>query len=159
MTDPQEDQNAHIVPGPDDGKLSESKTITVSLSRIRRLIESAQPAEASSLGENQREIILIVRGVVERLLLAEHTPLVLGRTDLAAKFHPDVDMTPYGAEERGVSRAHARIHLEGRKLYVTDLGSTNGTYLAGKRLTPNQPELLGKGDEFLLGRLPIQVMF
>jgi pSer/pThr/pTyr-binding forkhead associated (FHA) protein len=107
----------------------------------------------------QQEVILVIRGMIERLFLADNLAVILGRIDVGARSRPDVDLTPYGALDRGVSRAHARLHMEGKKLYVTDLGSTNGTFVAGKRLDPNQPEVIRKGDELLLGRLTIQVLF
>ena len=160
MTDSQPEDEIQILPDREDRRRNQSETaILTPSSRLRRALAQGAQGEGTSLGENQREIFLIIRGMVERLLVSENTPVVLGRADLAARFHPDVDMTPYGAEERGVSRAHARLHLSGRKLYVTDLASTNGTFLSGKRLSPNKPELLRKGDEILLGRLPVQVLF
>lgn len=128
-------------------------------SRWRRPLAEGSPNATSSLGSDQREVIMVIRGMVERIFLSERLSVVIGRTDLGARSRPDIDLTPYGALDRGVSRAHARLHLEDNKLYITDLGSTNGTFLAGKRLTPNQPEAIRKGDELLLGRLAVQVLF
>jgi hypothetical protein len=108
---------------------------------------------------DQRELLLVIRGIVERLVLPRDLSITLGRTDMHTRFRPDVDLTPYGALDRGVSREHARLHTENDQLYVTDLGSTNGTFLAGERLQPNTPTLLRKGAELMLGRLAIQVMF
>jgi hypothetical protein len=108
---------------------------------------------------DKREIILVIRGMVERRVMQENKPIVLGRADMKSRFLPDVDLTPYGALDRGVSREHATLQLDGDSLYVTDLDSTNGTILAGKRLTPHVKTILRKGDELLLGRLPVQVLF
>jgi DNA-binding NtrC family response regulator len=58
--------------------------------------------------------------------------------------------------ERGVSREHAVIHAGGR-LAVEDLGSTNGTILRGKPLTPHAPESLRPGDSFTLGGILMSV--
>jgi pSer/pThr/pTyr-binding forkhead associated (FHA) protein len=41
---------------------------------------------------------------------------------------------------------------------ITDLGSSNGTYHAGKRIPPNVPYVLGHGDIVFLGKLRIQVL-
>ncbi len=123
----------------------------------RRANQSKQAHGTVSFG--QRELILVIRGMVERLVLPDDLSIVLGRSDLQTRYHPDVDLTPYGALDRGVSRGHARIHAEDDRLYVTDLGSTNGTFLGGKRLDAHTPTLIGKGDELLLGRLAIQVLF
>lgn len=49
----------------------------------------------------------------------------------------------------GVSRHHARITLSGGDATVEDLGSKNGTYLRGDRLTT--PSRLADGDQIRLG--------
>lgn len=128
--------------------------------QVRRALQQHATTEhqTASLGEN-REIILVIRGMVERLILPDDKRIILGRTDVKSRFLPDVDLTPYGALDRGVSREHASLHLQGDRLFVTDLNSTNGTYLAGKKLDPHTPSVLRKGDELLLGRLPVQVLF
>jgi len=92
-------------------------------------------------------------------MISEDHPFVLGRADIGSRFHPDIDLTPYGALDRGVSRSHAILHLAGDNLLVADQNSTNGTFLRGDRLTPNEPVMLQNGDELLLGRLAIQVLF
>ncbi|MBX7219803.1 MAG: FHA domain-containing protein [Blastocatellia bacterium] len=56
-----------------------------------------------------------------------------------------------------ISRQHARIRIgltpDGTKQYLlSDLGSTNGTFLNGKRLDPNQEMLLSDGDTFDIGQ-------
>lgn len=107
----------------------------------------------------QREAILLIRGMVERLVLKEKTPITLGRTDIKSRTIPDVDLTPYGALDRGVSREHATLHIEGDRIFVTDLGSTNGTFLNGLRLRAHTPTAIRKGDELMLGRLAVQVLF
>jgi hypothetical protein len=40
---------------------------------------------------------------------------------------PDFDLTPYRADEKGVSRRHAVIRPSRNRLYLIDLQSTNGT--------------------------------
>jgi predicted component of type VI protein secretion system len=49
--------------------------------------------------------------------------------------------------------------LQDDRLYITDLCSDNGTYVAGERLVPDKPHKLRHGDEVILGCLPIQVLF
>ncbi|MCL4254089.1 MAG: FHA domain-containing protein [Anaerolineae bacterium] len=110
------------------------------------------------LGE-ESEIIFVIRGIVERVVIPKSGNITLGRSDPRTRTRVDLDLTPYGALDRGVSREHVRMHIEDGKLYVTDLGSTNGTFLANVRLEANTPTALRKGDELLLGRLPIQVLF
>jgi len=50
------------------------------------------------------------------------------------------------------SRFHAEIHIAGEELEVIDLGSTNGTFINGKRLPPHQPQRLAPGDEIVFGK-------
>jgi pSer/pThr/pTyr-binding forkhead associated (FHA) protein len=41
---------------------------------------------------------------------------------------------------------------------VMDLGSSNGTYLNGRRINPHVEESLSHGDIVALGKLKIQVL-
>ena len=50
-----------------------------------------------------------------------------------------------------VSRRHAELRMSERGLMLTDLGSANGTYIAGNRLLPQQPQLLTYGTKFAIG--------
>ena len=47
---------------------------------------------------------------------------------------------------RGISRIHSRISREEDCYYLTDLNSTNGTYLNGGRLEVNEKARLRPGD-------------
>lgn len=60
----------------------------------------------------------------------------------------DADLQIEGA---GVSRVHARIQLEGRRLMLTDLGSTNKTRVDGKVLVANQPVPVMSRSRITLG--------
>jgi DNA-binding winged helix-turn-helix (wHTH) protein len=53
----------------------------------------------------------------------------------------------------GVSRHHARIRLEDATAAVEDLGSKNGTYVRGERVTAPTP--LADGDQIRLGSIVI----
>lgn len=48
-----------------------------------------------------------------------------------------------------VSRRHARLFMEGDNVFVEDLGSTNGTFLNGERIS--SPQQLRAGDVITLG--------
>lgn len=49
-----------------------------------------------------------------------------------------------------VSGLHCRVEITGGRLMVTDLGSTNGTFVNGTRLAPNQPVSVPNGGEIRL---------
>lgn len=125
---------------------------------INNQMQGTMPEGTASLG-NTTELILVIRGMIERVLLTSDVKYKLGRFDIGTKGLDEIDLTPYGALDRGVSRVHAEIFVEDSKLYIIDLDSTNGTYMAGARLRPHEPILLRKGDELILGRLPMQIMF
>lgn len=51
----------------------------------------------------------------------------------------------------GVSKAHCRIDVGAAGVTVTDIGSSNGTFLKGERLIVNRPYPLNAGDTIMLG--------
>ena len=85
--------------------------------------------------------------------------LVLGRADVPSGNIPDLDLNPYDAAEKGVSRRHATITRRENSLNVMDLGGPNGTFLNGQRLIGTQPRLLRDGDELRLGHLVLRISF
>jgi len=91
---------------------------------------------------------------VEFLLNKE---ISLGRLDAASATFPDIDLTPDGGLEKGVSRRHAKITRKGDELFLEDLGSVNGTFLNGKRLTPYLPHALNDKDEIRLSRITMRI--
>jgi pSer/pThr/pTyr-binding forkhead associated (FHA) protein len=65
----------------------------------------------------------------------------------------DIDLSPQGAYQSGVSRRHAVIRRREGVLYVEDLKSTNGTRINGAQLTPEREYRLRDGDEVEFGRV------
>jgi hypothetical protein len=65
---------------------------------------------------------------------------------------PDSDLV---LEDAGCSGRHARIHREGDRWVVEDLGSTNGTWLNDQRL--EGPRVLRDGDRLQLGGQVLRV--
>lgn len=54
------------------------------------------------------------------------------------------------------SRQHAFINRKGRKFYLTDNNSTNGTYINKARIQPNQPYELFNQDEIKIGGVSLK---
>lgn len=125
---------------------------------LRRMMNRSSQGGTAHLKEG-REVLLVIRGMVERIIMVEGKAYKLGRFELSTRKEDEIDLSPYGALDRGVSRVHAELILHEGQIYIKDLMSTNGTYLAGQRLKPNEATLLRKGDELLIGRLPVQVLF
>lgn len=86
------------------------------------------------------------------LQLQRYTPTMIGRKkgDRPSDF---LDLTPYGAGNRGVSRVHARIYLEDDHLFVEDMNSRNGTFVNNEPVNPFKTKLIGHGDRLRLGNL------
>ena len=51
------------------------------------------------------------------------------------------------SDNNSVSRTHAKIRVRAGRCYISDLGSTNCTYVNGTKLTPNQEVILSAGDK------------
>ena len=83
---------------------------------------------------------------------------ILGRGDDDQKLSPDIDLTPYGALDFGVSRLHLSIRRDADHVMIGDLESSNGTFLNGRRLKPNTDEILHHGDFLMVGKLRIQIL-
>ena len=62
------------------------------------------------------------------------------------------DKTHHTIEDSTVSRFHARIDREEEELWLTDLNSTNGTFLNGIRLMPFGRMRVNKGDSIVISR-------
>lgn len=59
-------------------------------------------------------------------------------------------------EEVSVSRHHARLSVEGGRLTVEDLGSANGTFVAGERIVANVANVVPLGQTVRLGDVEIR---
>lgn len=55
-----------------------------------------------------------------------------------------------------VSQLHARVYLQENQPWVEDLGSTNGSYLNGRRISTPSP--IRKGDSVQIGSTVMEVM-
>ncbi len=55
-----------------------------------------------------------------------------------------------------VSDKHARINCREGQFFLQDLGSTNGTFLKGVRLSKDEKVMLSQGAKFKIGRLTIK---
>lgn len=74
-------------------------------------------------------------------------PVVLTQVETSVGRLPGNDIVL--ADDTFVSHWHARIAQQGDQFFVIDLGSSNGTYVNGQRVS--QPMLLEPGDEILFG--------
>jgi hypothetical protein len=104
-------------------------------------------------------VAMFINDHEEPMILDISNQAVLGRYTPNSTTQPRVDLTPYGAFERGVSRMHLVIRRGESGLSVEDLGSSNGSWLNSTRLQPYVPAPLKSGDRLRLSQIEIEVYF
>ncbi len=104
-----------------------------------------------------RLILLVLGDSTSTIGLDVRQMLVIGRGDPGEDEKPDLDLARHRALEHGISRQHAALIPTHDALYVTDLDSTNGTWLNGEFLQPGDRYPLKAGDEIELGLLRLVV--
>lgn len=102
--------------------------------------------QRGSLGSGERaskRVLLILNGEDSiAVTLPERPQITIGRGS-------DVDVR---IDEPSLSRRHARLSFDAH-VTIEDLGSSNGTFVAGTRLVPSQPVLVGPGTTIQLGHV------
>jgi VWFA-related protein len=76
-----------------------------------------------------------------------HVPFTIGRKGRDVNFEGDDN----------VSRSHAEITFSNDTYYIVDQGSTHGTQVNGKRISPNAPVALSRGSQITLGTTTVLV--
>ena len=127
-------------------------------------LSDAAPSDSSSefedimpTSESEPNLKLVVSNTGEEIPLPEKDEVIIGREDPVSAVFPDIDTTPYGGEDEGVSRQHAKIFRQEDEYFVEDLNSVNSTFLNKAKLEPETPLPISEGDELMLGRLRFDV--
>jgi pSer/pThr/pTyr-binding forkhead associated (FHA) protein len=117
-------------------------------------------SESGERPAERRDIVLRIQVVStgRQVQLPSAEQVHIGRLDAAHGIFPDVDLSPDGGLEGGVSRRHCKIWQGEGEYFIEDLGSANGTYLNGERLTPYLPHSLEDGDDLQLGQVRLGVV-
>ncbi len=130
----------------------------ISTSQVQETV--SEPAKKSALPvinlNNWATLHLLDTGQV--LPLTDRNEFTLGRIGEGQPIMPDIDLSPYQAYASGVSRLHAVLKRDAKRVMIMDLGSSNGTFVNGKRLNPNIDQPINNGDIIALGKLKIQVL-
>jgi hypothetical protein len=114
------------------------------------------PSTSSGLPEVVVSLHLIESGMI--LHLSGQNEYTLGRVAEGQPILPDVDLSPYEAFSQGVSRLHSVLKLNNQRVFITDLGSSNGTRVNGQKIMPNVDYPLNHGDVVALGKFKIQIL-
>jgi len=110
---------------------------------------------------SSRPIMLYIADGSAPLSVERKNNLVLGRIDPGKPdaSEVDIDLTPFNAQQHGVSRQHAILNAREDRPTLIDLDSYNGTFINGERLTEGEPRTLISGDEVQLGQLKMRVYY
>jgi pSer/pThr/pTyr-binding forkhead associated (FHA) protein len=106
---------------------------------------------------NRKVIMFVIESKVVALPQAKE--VFVGRFAPTDSLQPDLDLGPFGATEKGVSRRHAKITYKDGQTWIIDLSSMNGTWLNGQALEPIKEYPLRDGDKLRLGKLEMLVKF
>ena len=129
----------------------------------RATLSTGTPAEtpASRLSTPWRLLMQIGGQFQTTVGLEVRDKIIIGRSDPVSSFYPDLDLSPYGGQEHGVSRRHATIVQddEQKALFLEDLNSTNGTRINGFSLEPRRRYRLRDGDELEFGQVQMVLSY
>lgn len=90
----------------------------------------------------RRPYLVVLAGPRVGEVIPVHQPLLIGREPRSGLHLLD----------EGVSRRHCTVAPEGKHVRLTDLDSTNGTWIGGKRI---RSHLLSDGDRFRVGQTTV----
>lgn len=114
-----------------------------------------QPIDTSvfdNLDLPDHSIGLYLPGQTKPMIVELRREMIIGRHG-RSEAPQDIDLTPYHAGLLGVSREHASLTPHEGRCLLTDLKSSNGTWVNERRLAPYVPHTLQKGDRIRLGQL------
>ena len=102
-------------------------------------------------------IALTVQEMQMQLVFDLTQRMTVGRAHADSDVFPDIDLTPFNAEDSGVSRHHLDLLLDEDRVVVIDNQSSNGTFLNGEKLQPKQSYPIRNADELELGMMKLKV--
>jgi pSer/pThr/pTyr-binding forkhead associated (FHA) protein len=120
-------KESHLWPMDTEINLGAFKLSIQLQSQTDRNLPTANQADEETLIQG-RFTIVCEGGIPAQLVIAD-TPIILGRV-------PGCDMVLNNSR---VSKRHCRIEKQGNAIMVTDLNSTNGTFMDTHRLPANNP--------------------
>jgi pSer/pThr/pTyr-binding forkhead associated (FHA) protein len=83
--------------------------------------------------------------------------MVIGRSLANDNETPRFDLSPYNAQEKGVSRRHVILKRTPNSIVLEDMGSSNGTWVNGTLVLPFAPTPLQSGDHLRLGQFIMRI--
>jgi len=115
--------------------------------------DTTSMVEMSELEEPSIRLKIVTSG--QEIVRARKSELTVGRAYKGSI--PDIDLGPYGGSKAGVSRQHSRLLYKDSQWYVEDLGSTNGTFVNGVRISSNKAVPFKHGDLIRCGQIELEL--
>lgn len=106
----------------------------------------------------ERGIAIYVEGVSKPVFLYSSDEFVMGRR-VGETAGILLDLSPLGGYHMGLSRRHALIQRTEHGYEITDLGSSNGTWVNNERLVPHTAYPLASGSQLRLARMRFLVIY
>ena len=136
----------------EDDRTADSTTDDLSAKLEQTIFSDFETGELSSIGRAKKDLefeahLILFAHPEDRMLgtrfrLPPHSQLEIGRSSTADISMPGV---------RSLSRHHARLEHHGPVVRISDVGSTNGTWVNDKRISGAQR--MRSGDRFQVGAL------
>ncbi len=132
---------------------------TVAVSEVADL-DVLQPL-VQPLALNVDEVMFLISGKLDPTIVTLPPgirQITIGR-GVPGDTPPDLDLLGVGDTSTSVSRRHAQLDFTNERPTITDLESTNGTWVNENRLSPHESHPLRSGDLLRLGQQFIFVYF
>lgn len=103
-------------------------------------------------------IMVILQESGQEIAIVKEKRFILGRK--VENIHETIlDLSAYGAYGLGVSRLHLLIQKTKNGYEVSDMDSTNGTWLNDEELIPNKFYPINSGARIRMGKMYIALLF
>jgi pSer/pThr/pTyr-binding forkhead associated (FHA) protein len=139
-----------------------SSTINIDHSELRQKVINQDKQSKITLPPSELKDSILALKILDggsMVYIRGRNEFILGRSTEGQTIIPDIDLSSYNAYEKGVSRLHATINIQGENVLIKDLDSANGTWINGKRVDPQKDYNINHGDNVILGQLVFQVLF
>ncbi|MCE9645520.1 MAG: FHA domain-containing protein [Chloroflexi bacterium] len=133
------------------------ETVTLALlpAEISRIAASSIDASMTPVDSISFYILRLARVIVVR----PEGVIFIGRNVQTDSWIPQVNLADLDGFARSVSRRHAMIRPLAGGYEITDLGSTNGSRLDGRRLVANKAYPLLSGAQLTVGQEQLMVIY
>jgi pSer/pThr/pTyr-binding forkhead associated (FHA) protein len=121
-----------------------------------KLFDTAELIKNTPIPEDGMVIISQESG--QEIAVVKEPRFILGRAAAGIQ-EPVVDLSAFGAYGLGVSRLHVQVQKTETGYEISDLDSTNGTWLNENEVLPNRLYALKNGDTIRMGKMSMMVLF